>query len=227
MKKLFDSIRKNDILAVKELIESNKDLINCISKNGLSRDDGQSPLQVAIKTNNIDIANYLLDVGADVNFIEKESKNKWKAPIIHDTLRTAIANTRWNTYNGNLKVFHSKDESDKAFNLLKRIIELGADVNAHDSYNNSCLDRVLLDCKQILPYYDIEKDLLSNDRIITEEIKDDVSRIIKILIDNGANINEKNINSNKSFKDSVNNCVLSKCLTFDINKKGDEKNERI
>jgi len=125
-------------------------------------------------------------------------------------------NTRWNVYNGDVKVFHSKEESDKTYNLLKRIIELGANVNAHDSYNNSCLDRVLLDCKQILPYYDVEKDVLSNDRILTKEVKEDVSRIIKILIDNGADINEKNINTNKSFKDSVNNSVISKCLTFDI-----------
>ena len=64
--------------------------------------------------------------------------------------------------------------------------------------------------------YDIEKDLLSKDRVLTDEIKEDISRIIKILIDNGADVNERNINSNKSFKETANNSVISKCLTFDI-----------
>lgn len=216
MEKLFTAIRKNNFELVKDLISSDSSLVNCISINGLDKDNGQSPLQVAIKTNNIDIANYLLDNGADVNFMEKDSTNEWKAPVIHDALRTAVMNTRWNTFDRNIKVFHSKEEADKAFGLLVRIIELGADVDAHDSYNNSCLDRVYLDCKQILPYYDIEKDLLSKDRVLTGEIKDDISRIVKILIDNGADVNEKNINSNKSFKELVNSSVLSKCLTFDI-----------
>ncbi len=62
----------------------------------------------------------------------------------------------------------------------------------------------------------IEKDLLSKDRVLTDEIKEDISRIIKILIDNGAVVNERNINSNKSFKEVANNSVISKCLTFDI-----------
>ena len=216
MEKLFDAIRKNNIELVKDLISSDASLVNSISVNGLEKDNGQSPLQVAIKTNNIDIANYLIDNNANVNFIEKDSTNEWKAPVIHDALRTAIMNTRWNTFDGNIKIFHTKEESDKAFTLLKRIIELGADVNAHDSYYNSCLDRALLDCRQILPYYDIEKDLLSKDRVLTDEIKEDISRIIKILIDNGADVNEKNINSNKSFKEAANNSVISKCLTFDI-----------
>lgn len=216
MEKIFEIIRKNNLDLVKELVEKDISIVNSICKNELDKDDGQSPLQIAIKTNNIEIANYLLDKGADVNYIEKESINKWKAPVIHDALRTAIMNTRWNTFDGNIKIFHSKIECDNAYELLKRIVDLGADVNAHDSYQNSCLDRVLLDCKQILPYYDIEKDILSNDRIITDEIKEDISRIIKLLVDKGADINEKNINSNKSFKESVHNSVISKCLTFDI-----------
>jgi len=216
MEKLFDAIRKKDLESVKDLINMDSKLVNSVSTKGLEKDNGQSPLQVAIKTNNIEIANYLLDNGANVNYIETDSINSWKAPVIHDALRTAVMNTRWNTNDGNLKVFHSKEESDDAFDLLKRIIELGADVNVHDSYKNSCLDRVLLDCKQILPYYDAEKDLLSNDRVLTDEIKNDISRIVKILIDHGADVNEKNVNSNKSFKEAISNNVISKCLTFDI-----------
>ena len=115
MEKLFDAIRKSNIELVKDLISSDASLVNSISIKGLEKDNGQSPLQVAIKTNNIDIANYLIDNNANVNFIEKDSTNEWKALVIHDALRTAIMNTRWNTFDGNIKVFHTKEESDKAF----------------------------------------------------------------------------------------------------------------
>lgn len=76
MEKLFDAIRKNNIELVKDLISSDASLVNSISVKGLEKDNGQSPLQVAIKTNNIDIANYLIDNNANVNFIEKDSTNE-------------------------------------------------------------------------------------------------------------------------------------------------------
>lgn len=31
-------------------------------------------------------------------------------------------NTRWNTFDGNIKIFHTKEESDKAFSLLKKLL---------------------------------------------------------------------------------------------------------
>lgn len=217
METIFQAMRNSDFDLVRKLVEENKDIVNSISKDGLSNDDGQSPLQVAIKTNNIEIANYLIERGANVNFIEIESQNEWKAPVIHDAIRCAIMNTRWNiNYDTETKVFHTKEESDKAYELLKLIIEKGADVNAKDSYGNSCLYRAILDSKQILPYYDVELDKLSDDRLLTNEIKEDISRIFELLIKSGADINEKDRNSNKTFKETVKDCVLIKCLLFEI-----------
>ena len=70
MKKLFTAIRQKDFEAVKALLDKKPELIACTAKQPPKKDDGQSPLQVALKTGSFDVADYLLDLGADVNFIE-------------------------------------------------------------------------------------------------------------------------------------------------------------
>ena len=73
MKKLFKAIRDKDFELVIQLISSNPELANCTAKQPPKKDDGQSPLQVALKTGAFEIANYLIDNGADLNFMEDES----------------------------------------------------------------------------------------------------------------------------------------------------------
>ena len=75
MKKLFVAIRQGDLQLVKEILEKNPKLINCTAKQPPKKDDGQSPLQVAIKSGNLHIADYLIDFWADLNFIEIEMPN--------------------------------------------------------------------------------------------------------------------------------------------------------
>lgn len=59
--------------------------MNCTAKQPPKKDDGQSPLQVALKNGAFDIADYLIDQGADLNFIEDASCcNEWRAPVLHD-----------------------------------------------------------------------------------------------------------------------------------------------
>ncbi len=44
-----------------------------------------------LKTGNTAIANYLLDMGADVNFIEDETCcNAWRTPVLHDAINCAV-----------------------------------------------------------------------------------------------------------------------------------------
>lgn len=57
---------------MKQLIEKKPELVNCTAKQPPKKDDGQSPLQVALKTGNTAIAEFLIDNGANVNFIEDE-----------------------------------------------------------------------------------------------------------------------------------------------------------
>lgn len=185
MKKFFNAIRKDDFNTVKELLNKHPELISCISTGTPKKDDGQSPLQVALKSSSEQIIDLLLERGADVNFIESEdSINSWRAPVIHDAINRAIMRSRWNVKRqDDLEIFSTKEESDKAFESLRKIILLGADVNAKDSYGNSCLNRACLQAKQILPTNE------STDRVLTDELKEDIDRIFNLLIESGADVN--------------------------------------
>ena len=73
MKKLFTAIRKCDLDNVKAILEKSPNLISCVSTGAPKKDEGQSPLQVALKASSSEIINYLLDMGADINFMEDPS----------------------------------------------------------------------------------------------------------------------------------------------------------
>jgi ankyrin repeat protein len=184
MKKLFTSIRNKDLITVKSILDDKPSLLTSVSTGTPKKDIGQSPLQIALKSSSTEIVNYLLDKGADVNFMESEEIQTWRCPVIHDAINRAIMTSRWNVNrSGQLDVFNTEKDADESFNILKRIMDLGADVNAKDSYGNSCLNRACLQSRQILPAKD------SDDRILTNELKADISRIFNILIENGADLN--------------------------------------
>lgn len=184
MKKLFTAIQKNDITTVKALLDKLPELISCTLKGTPKKYDGQSPLQVALKDSSTEMIELLLEYHPDVNFIEDEScANPWRAPVIHDAINRAIMYSRWNVNRPDgLEVENTKEEADAAFAILQKLISLGADVNAKDSYGNACIDRACLQARQILPAKG------SNDRILTEELRSDISRIFDLLISSGADM---------------------------------------
>ena len=189
MKKLFTAIRKSDLETIKQIIEKKPELVNCTAKQPPKKDDGQSPLQVALKTGNTAIANYLLDNGADVNFIEDGSCcNQWRTPVLHDAINCAVMLCRWNTddqYMG-FRVFSTKERAEEGLAVLKRMLVMGADVNALDSYGNSCLNRFALQAKQILPSFNYAEHCEDKDRIFTDELHEDLKKVLQALKDAGA-----------------------------------------
>ena len=184
MKKLFTAIQKNDMATVKALLDKSPELISCTLKGTPKKYDGQSPLQVALKDSSTEMIELLLEYHPDVNFIEDEScANPWRAPVIHDAINRAIMYSRWNVNRPDgLEVENTKEEADAAFAILQKLISLGADVNAKDSYGNACIDRACLQARHILPTKG------SNDRILTEELRSDISRIFDLLISSGADM---------------------------------------
>ena len=185
MKKLFTAIRKCDLDNVKAILEKSPNLISCVSTGAPKKDEGQSPLQVALKASSSEIINYLLDMGADINFMgSADCGNPWCAPVIHDAINRAIMCSRWNVNRPDgLEIFSTEEAANESFEILKRVISLGANLNAKDSFGNACLDRACLQARQILPSAN------SNDRVLTEELKSDISRIFTLLINNGADLN--------------------------------------
>lgn len=195
MKKLFKSIRAEKLDEVKQIIENKPELVNCIAKQPPKKDDGQSPLQVALKVGAFDICDYLIDKGADLNFMEDASCcNDWRTPVVHDAINAAVMNSRWNVlnnYNGadELEVFSTKEEADRAFSVLERMLDLGADVNKLDSSGNSAIWRFCLQASQILPMYNYSTGTEMDDRKFTPELQDDLMRILKALCSHGADLN--------------------------------------
>lgn len=192
MKKLFLAIRHCEVETVKELIEKKPELISCTAKQPPKKDDGQSPLQVAIKTGNWEIAHYLLDKGADVNFMESEECcNEFRIPALHDAIMAAVLSSRFVRTNFDGKGYmqcSTKKRADDSFALLERMVTMGADVNGCDSYGNSALTRAVLDANQILPGYDyLEHKVRDGEPPITKELREDLTRIFNLLLSHGAN----------------------------------------
>ncbi len=195
MKKLFVAIRQGDLDQVKELIDQKPELISCTAKQPPKKDDGQSPLQIAIKSGNLKIAEYLLDCGADVNFMDTESCNEWKMPVIQDAIMAAVMSSRFLRFTYNVgdkewELARTKEQFQAGFSLLKRMLEAGADPNATDSYGNSCLQRAVLDARQILPTIHYSDPTWKDTRPLNSELAEDLTLIFNLLFEKGADFNE-------------------------------------
>jgi ankyrin repeat protein len=177
MKALFLAIRASDQERVAALLTKNPDLVRSTAKQPPKKDDGQSPLQVALKTNNFDIADLLIDRGADVNFIEVKSVNEWRAPVIHDAIRAAVFSSPFIGAGG--KPASTKKQFERAMATLTKLLDSGSDAKAVDSYGNNCLMRACMDANQ-----------LNLDKGGPEAIED-VASVFALLISHGADIHQK------------------------------------
>ena len=71
MNKLFKDIRHSDFNAVRATISKNIKAVNEVyTGKAPKKDIGQSPLQVAIKCGEFEIIEFLLENGADPDFME-------------------------------------------------------------------------------------------------------------------------------------------------------------
>lgn len=215
MKKLFQAIRKKDMEQVKQIIEHKPELVNCVAKQPPKKDDGQSPLQVSLKTGAFEIAEYLIDEGADLNFMEDSSCcNAWRAPVIHDAINAAVMSSRWNTNDNILgfRVFSTEQDARRAYSVLDKMLALGADVNALDSYGNSGIWRFCLQAAQILPSYDRSNHCENDDRIFTKELEEDLTKILHLLSQYHADFSYVSPNTNLSVLDFYKEGAVARLL---------------
>ena len=69
------------------------ELLNCVAGELPKKDHGQSLLQVAFKSGNLDIAEFLIDEKIDVNFMEAEDDDPGlRTPVLFDAI-TATKST--------------------------------------------------------------------------------------------------------------------------------------
>ena len=155
MKVLFTEIRNGKLEAVRARLDAQPELVAATATSPPKKDDGQAPLQVAIKSGQFDIAQLLIDRGADVNFIETSTLNRWNTPVLHDAIRAAVFSSRFGRNRAlpgepvDLEVMNTQEQFTRALGVLRRLLESGADVTKMDSMGNPALMRAMLDARQV------------------------------------------------------------------------------
>lgn len=123
MKKLFTAIRQGKLDEVAAILDKHPELIACLSKAPPKKDDGQSPLMVAIKSDNAEVAHLLLDRGADVNFRDAPTQPyNESVPIWYNAVGQCFMQAGHTVGPG-------PERSKKYFLLLRRLLDLGMDPN--------------------------------------------------------------------------------------------------
>lgn len=124
MKKLFTVIRQGKLDEVIRILDNNPDLISCLAVVPPKKDHGQSPLMVAIKSDNPAVAHLLLDRGADVNFQDEPSQpHNESCPIWYLAVGQCFMRA------GDHVSQAMKDRSKEFFLLLRRLLDMGMDPN--------------------------------------------------------------------------------------------------
>lgn len=170
MKKLFIMIRQGNLNEVKRIIERKPDEVNCVSGSSPKKDHGQSPLQIAFKTGNFEIAGYLINHGADINFMESEDEDTGlRAPVLFDAINAVIMSLCYKDFNA----------SELAFIYVERLVREGADVNQTASNGWNAIEWTITRAEQI-----IERPTVYTES--QDAVRRQCAKILDMLIQNGA-----------------------------------------
>ena len=193
MQKTFQLLRRGDIEGVRQILDKKPEEVNAVSGDKPKRDQGQSLLQVAIKSGHLDIADLLIDRGADLNFIEEPTElNPFCQPVIQTAGGRAVFDCRRmiKRWNGQYEMYSSKEKADQSFKVFKKMLELGADISQKDSYGGTLLQTILIETKEVLPSYYWKTKETSDNVLITDELRHDLNRIYDLLIRYGVTSEE-------------------------------------
>ena len=193
MQKTFQLLRRGDIEGVRQILDKKPEEVNAVSGDKPKRDQGQSLLQVAIKSGHLDIADLLIDRGADLNFIEEPTElNPFCQPVIQTAGGRAVFDCRRmiKRWNGQYQLYSSKEKADQSFKVFKKMLELGADISQEDSHRGTLLQTILIETKEVLPSYYWKTKETSDNVLITDELRHDLNRIYDLLIRYGVTSEE-------------------------------------
>ncbi len=193
MQKTFQLLRRGDIEGVRQILDKKPEEVNAVSGPKPKRDQGQSLLQVAIKSGHLDIADLLIDRGADLNFIEEPTElNPFCQPVIQTAGGRAVFDCRRmiKRWNGQYQLYSSKEKADQSFKVFKKMLELGADISQKDSHRGTLLQTILIETKEVLPSYYWKTKETSDNVLITDELRHDLNRIYDLLIRYGVTSEE-------------------------------------
>lgn len=135
-------------------------------------------LQAALIEGKCASAHSLLDAIEDVNFMVDGSLEGWEMPLLHFAIKKTMMVSRF----PRPAIQGPKNDGvlfREHLSVLERIIEMGADMSAQDTYGNLPIMRSVLDALAI--------DLSITD----DEFDEDLETVFTLLIDNGADPREK------------------------------------
>ena len=172
MKKLFKMIRQKNLEEVKAIIEKKPALVNCVATPPPKKDNGQSPLQVAIKIGAVEVVYYLIESGADVNFMEAEDDDPGlRCPVLHDAIRMVMMSLCYKKF----------DESDQGLKIVEELLKRGADPNKKASNGFDALNMTISDAEYVL-----DNDIYS---AAWEKAEQQLVKLFDLLIQYGADFN--------------------------------------
>ena len=193
MQKTFQLLRRGDLEAVRQILDKKPEEVNAVSGDKPKRDQGQSLLQVAIKSGHLDIADLLIDRGADLNFIEEPTElNPFCQPVLQTAGGRAVFDCRRmiKRWNGQYEMYSSKEKADQSFKVFEKMLELGADITQKDRHGGTLLQTILIETKEVLPSYYWKTKETSDNVLITDELRHDLNRIYDLLIRYGVTADE-------------------------------------
>ena len=182
MKKLFTMIRRGNLEEVAAILDKKPDLISCLAKAPPKKDDGQSPLMVAIKSDNLEVAHLLLDRGADVNFADAINPygSNFGAPIWYDAIVQCFMRAGHTVGPG-------PERSKGYFLLLRRLLDMGMDPNPKTSHGLTAWQHALEQYDEFahssFPSYCVETAKEENQRL-----REMLKAVLDELLKHGADI---------------------------------------
>ena len=206
---IFKAIKEDDFEEVKRLVEWQPELVRAVVPKKPAETMGMSPLQVALNTGwHREIAWFLLENGADVNYMAGPEYKLYGSsvgyPVLFDAVCSAVRNARryvQDPKTGEFRWVHTKEEADISFSFLKRMIELGADVNKTDYDGRNSLMEAVAEANKLCPIVNPETGRLYESLPITPAMTDDLRRIFKLLIDSGADLDNTSAYSKKNIRE--------------------------
>ena len=182
MKKLFVLVRQGNLEEIDKILTARPELLNCVAGTVPKKDHGQSLLQVALKSGHFDIADYLIDRGIDVNFMEEEDEDPGlRAPVLFDAITAVLDSLCINQFASQEEIQRKFGRSEEALKLMKKIISNGAYVNKRSSNGLSAMNWSLSHADQIMRNTSIYP--FSQDRV-----REQLRNVLDLLIEHGADL---------------------------------------
>ena len=185
MKKLFIMIRRGNLEEVAAILDRKPELIACLAKAPPKKDDGQSPLMVAIKSDNLEVAHLLLDRGADMNFADAVNPYgiNFSAPIWYHAVGQCFMRAGDHVSESN------KERSKGYFLLLRRLLNMGMDPNQKTSTGLNAWQYALNSYDQFvrgtIPSYYVEQTKTGN-----RQLREMLKAVLDELLAHGADIHD-------------------------------------